>query len=94
MKERWKTGLSFNLALTTPFFFACKTLVRERSLTIGGGESGKFGGRAAIFWTPIKGGLKFSGPAFRGGLQVLGAFGRCARTILNGFCATEILSTA
>ena len=40
----------------------------------------------------VWGGLKFSGSAFRGGLQVLGAFGRCAR--INGFCFTEILSTA
>ena len=35
-------------------------------------------------------GLKFSGPAFRGGLQFVGAFG----VLLNGFCVTEILSTA
>ena len=58
---------------------------------LGGGGS-KFWGRAAIFWAPIWGGLKLSGPAFRGGLQFLSAFGRCAG--INGFCVTEILSTA
>ena len=70
----------------------CKWL-REWLLTIGevvvGGGMGE---RAAIFWAPIWGGLKFSEPAFRGGLQFLGAFRRCARS--NGFCVTEILSTA
>ena len=43
----------------------CKWL-REWSLTIGvgrgggGGRAGKFWKRAAIFWAPISGGLKFS----------------------------------
>ena len=55
--------------------------IKERSLTILG-SAGKFWGEDAIFWAPIWGGLKFSEPAF----------GRCART--NGFCVTEILSTA
>ena len=45
-----------------------------------------------IFWAPIRGGLKFSGPAYREGLQFPGGFGRCART--NGFCVTETLSIA
>ena len=58
--------------------------LREWSLTIGG--------RAAIFWAPIWGGLKFSEPVFREGYNFLGAFGRYVRT--NGFCVTEILSTA
>ena len=31
-----------------------------------------WGGRAAIFWAPIWGGLKFSEPAFRRGLQFSG----------------------
>ena len=50
---------------------------RERSLTIGGRGGGG-----------VLGGLKFSGSAFREGLQVLGAFARCAR--INGFCVTEL----
>ena len=42
----------------------CKWL-REWSLTVGvgrggGGRAGKFWKRAAIFWAPIWGGLKFS----------------------------------
>ena len=65
--------------------------LREWSLTIGG-RAGKFWGRAAIFWAPIWGGLKFSEPVFREGYNFLGAFGRYVRT--NGFCVTEILSTA
>ena len=59
----------------------------------GSGRAGKFSGRAAIFLAPIWGGLKFSEPAFREGLQFLGAFGN-VRVLLNGSCATEILSTA
>ena len=50
------------------------------------------GRRDAIFWAPISGGLKFSEPARGEGYNFLDAFGRCART--NGFCVTEILSTA
>ena len=60
----------------------------------GGGVGGRglenFGGRAAIFWAPIQEGLKFSGPSFRGGLQFLGAFGRCARTIKWVLCYWNI----
>ena len=60
----------------------------------GGGErTDKFWGRVAVYWRPIWGGLKFSEPVFRGGgCNFLGAFGRWART--EGFCVTEILSTA
>ena len=43
------------------------------SLTIWAGGGGwLFWGRAAIFWVLIWGGLKFSEPAFRGGLQFSG----------------------
>ena len=38
----------------------------------GVGRAGKFWGRAAIFWAPICGGLRFSEPAIRGGLQFSG----------------------
>ena len=54
-----------------------KSILREQSLTAGGG--GRlvifffFGGGATIFWAPISGGLKFSEPAFRGGLQFSGS---------------------
>ena len=41
-----------------------KNHLREWSLTIGG--------RAAIFWVAIWGGLKFSEPPFMGGLQFSG----------------------
>ena len=65
--------------------------MKERSITIGR-RAGKFWGKNGIFWAPIWGGLKFSEPARGEGYNFLGAFGRCART--NGFCVTEILSTA
>ena len=39
-------------------------VLRERSLIIGGGEAGKFWGRAAMFWAPVWGRPKFSGPPF------------------------------
>ena len=56
-------------------FFFKKSTLRERSSTIkggGGGRANKFWGRAAIFLVPIWGGVKFSEPAFRGGLQFSG----------------------
>ena len=55
---------------------------REWSLTIGGG------GRAGKFWERVAhlGRAKITGPALRGGLQFLGAFGRCARTIKWVLC--------
>ena len=64
--------------------------IKERSLTIRG-SAGKFWREDAIFWAPIWR-EKFSEPAWGEGYNFLGAFGRCART--NGFCVTEILSTA
>ena len=52
-----------------------KSILRQWSLTVGGG--GRlvifFRGGATIFWAPISGGLKFSEPAFRGGLQFSGS---------------------
>ena len=74
--------------------------IRERSLTIGGwgggggdGRAGKFWGRAAIFWAPIYGGLTFSGPHLGEGYNFWAPLGDVS-VLLNGFCATEILSTA
>ena len=64
--------------------------IKERSLTIRG-SAGKFWREDAIFWAPIWR-EKFSEPAWGEGYNFLGAFERCART--NGFCVTEILSTA
>ena len=64
------------LLILWSFFFLKKSTLRKRSSTIkgggGGGRANKFWGRAAIVWVPIWGGLKFSEPAFRGGLQFSG----------------------
>ena len=56
--------------------------LREWSLTIGGGGRAAHLGRAKIFWARIREGYNFWAP--------LGD----VRAQLNGFCATEILSTA
>ena len=59
----------------------------------GDGRAGKFWGRAAIFWAPIYGGLTFSGPHLGEGYNFWAPLGDVS-VLLNGFCATEILSTA
>ena len=78
-----RVGLETKSYLSIAMLLVRSQLVNYWGAGMGRGGGGKFLGRSAVIW----GGLKFSGSAFRVGLQFLGAFGRCAR--INGFCVTE-----
>ena len=72
--------------------------IRERSLTIGGwgGAMGglvNFGGGLRFFGLPFRKGLNFLGSHLGEGYNFWAPLGD-VRVLLNGFCATEILSTA